>query len=455
MAEREGKSGGADWKGSRETGSLLPWGIIPWRVSICCLRNQQPLNRIIDKSVKIVELSVDENKISGNLVENLSKGSNMLLEYGAKNFFCFKEWISISFRLGAGCPQYISQEKQVSNVVCIKGANGSGKTNALKILAFLREFTVNSFNYKPEATIKTDSFFGNNENTEFYIEFEQSESTYKYELLLNKGHVVSEILFKKQKRYSKVLERNSEKIIMRTNEFKDIDIIKLRKNASIISTAHQYEVKSFAPIYDFFKCILTNLTYFGLSERSYDVGVVSKLYHGDPKIFDFVKTIIKKCDIGISDIQIQTRREEDGAEVFFPIFCYEIEKNEKCLTFYTQSSGTKSLYLQLGIYKVVLDIGGVLVLDEFDINLHPHILPVLLNVFMDASINKNNAQLVFSTHNSEILDYLGKYRTVLVNKEENQCYGYRLDEIPGDIIRNDRPLAPIYNTGKVGGVPRV
>jgi len=41
-----------------------------------------------------------------------------------------------------------------------------------------------------------------------------------------------------------------------------------------------------------------------------------------------------------------------------------------------------------------------------------------------------------------------------VNKDENKSYSYRLDEIPGDMIRNDRPIEPIYRSGKIGGVPR-
>ena len=75
--------------------------------------------------------------------------------------------------------------------------------------------------------------------------------------------------------------------------------------------------------------------------------------------------------------------------------------------------------------------------------------------FDDEKTNPNNAQMVFSTHNTDILDYMGKYRTVFINKESSESYGYRLDEIPGDIIRNDRLVSPVYKSGKIGGVPRL
>ena len=88
-------------------------------------------------------------------------------------------------------------------------------------------------------------------------------------------------------------------------------------------------------------------------------------------------------------------------------------------------------------------------------NLHSHILPVLINLFTNRKINNNDSQLIFTTHDNDIMDKMSKYRTLLVNKEDNESYGYRLDEIPGDIIRNDRLISPIYKTGKVGGVPKI
>jgi uncharacterized protein len=53
------------------------------------------------------------------------------------------------------------------------------------------------------------------------------------------------------------------------------------------------------------------------------------------------------------------------------------------------------------------------------------------------------------------MDTLSKYRTILISKEENESYLYRLDEIQGDILRNDRAISSIYKAGKIGGVPKV
>lgn len=107
------------------------------------------------------------------------------------------------------------------------------------------------------------------------------------------------------------------------------------------------------------------------------------------------------------------------------------------------------------MYIATLQLGGIAIVDEFDVHLHPQILPKILDLFTDPAKNPNNAQLIFSTHDTEILNTLGKYRSYLVNKTNNESFAYRLDEIPGDLVRNDRQISPIYRDGKIGGVPRV
>ena len=95
-----------------------------------------------------------------------------------------------------------------------------------------------------------------------------------------------------------------------------------------------------------------------------------------------------------------------------------------------------------------------MILDELDINLHPDLIPILLNFFESEKLNPKKAQLIFTTHNNEIMDRLKKSRIVLVNKEDNESYLYKLDET-GEILRNDRSISTIYNTGRLGGKPKI
>ncbi|MCF6334418.1 MAG: ATP-binding protein [Spirochaetales bacterium] len=379
----------------------------------------------------------------------------MLLAYGASNFTCFKEGIEVSFRLGKGCPVEISKGKNYSNILCVKGANGSGKSNALNVLDFLNKFCCNSFSTKPEEKIEYRTFFNNSAPSFFYAEFSIEKIEYRYDLELKAGKIISEIISRKDKRMTEVIIRKENKIVSRNNDFKELDTIKLRSNASIISTAHQYELESIEDIYQFFAAIVTNEDSVGASALISNFSDVARLYSENNKHFTFTKEIIKRCDLGIKDIVIKETSDEVGNKIFIPYFVHNSGNKDYEIHYNNESSGTKSLFNQLMFYKVVLNFGGILVLDEFDINLHPDILPILTKLFTDESINTEDAQLLFTTHNSKIMDVLGKYRTILVNKEENESYLYRLDELPGDLIRNDRPIEPIYRSGKVGGVPKV
>ena len=120
-----------------------------------------------------------------------------------------------------------------------------------------------------------------------------------------------------------------------------------------------------------------------------------------------------------------------------------------------ESNGTRLLYRQLGAYLRALTLGSVIAYDEFDIGLHPDLSLMLIDLFEDKEKNSNGAQLIFTSHHSEVIDKLGKYRLVFVNKEDNESYLYRLDEIPGDILRPDRSIMPAYNSHKIGGRPKV
>jgi uncharacterized protein len=171
---------------------------------------------------------------------------------------------------------------------------------------------------------------------------------------------------------------------------------------------------------------------------------------------DFVIDILKRADTGIDTIEIvESSNKETNKTEYIPIFKYAFGDKPEVLTFQEQSNGVQSLYLQLGLYTVALDLGLVLALDEFDINLHPELLPMLIELFENKNLNTKDAQIIFTTHNNEIMDKLGKYKVVLVNKEQNESYLYRLDEIGGDILRSDRPISPIYKANKIGGKPKV
>lgn len=378
----------------------------------------------------------------------------MLLEFGAENFFSFKEGFEISFQKSK------NSIDDIANIIAIKGANASGKTNVIKTLSFLNSFVTNSFSsLKPDDTIEIFSYFNNVKPIMIYIVFLENNIEYKYEIKLTNKKVISEKIWKKEKRETLIIDRN-ENSIKTTKEYKELETINLnRKNASIISIARQYGIKKIDIFYNLFENIITNVYQLGKVDNRdmfLNVDTVSKVYFDNPKILELIIEFLQKADTGITKIDILNEKDKATNNIrYFPIFTYNVDEDENFLTYYDQSSGVQSLYLQLHLYLIVLAKGGLLALDEFDINLHPDLLPLLLEFFENKKFNVYNAQLILTTHNYDIMDKLGKYKTILVNKEDNESFLYRLDEIPGDILRNDRPISPVYNANKIGGKPKI
>ena len=395
----------------------------------------------------------------------------MIYSYGFTNYFGFKEGAEVSFSLNSRVPKDVSFGREVATILGVKGANGAGKTNLLKALVFLLDFCSYSFRTDATEEINADPYFDSKKPSEFFIEFRIGDVRYSYELGVTEHEVIYERLYKKnlisnndgkKTRKVPVFEREKNSITKRLDELSEIDNIVLRDNVSLISAFKNYKFNKPLTILDdvstFFLKYITNVNYTGLSDFSLDtdsIYKVSEFYHNFPDAFNFVKQIIKNSDLGISDLKIKTRLNEKGEKIHYPMFYHTVDGNEHSLTVYDQSSGTKSLFVKLQKYWYVLTFGGILILDEFDLNCHPFMLPKLLELFESSETNQYNAQFIFTSHITEVLEKLTKYRTYLVNKENNECYCYRLDEIGGDLLRHGRAITPIYNEGKIGGVPKL
>jgi AAA15 family ATPase/GTPase len=380
----------------------------------------------------------------------------MILKFGTKNFFSFKNWMEIDFTFNDKVAKEFRSVSNVARVMCLKGANASGKTNALRALSFLRSFCTDSFNEKPDANLNIDAFFYNDQPTDFFVEFRNKGIDFTYEVQLTNKVILSEKISRKEKRKVVVLHRINNQIIKNVLYDSKREII-LRGNASVISTAKQYEIKELDVIYDFFANISVNVGYLGFKHDFLDENMLAAFYNDRPDVLEFVKKKLSQFDTGIKNIEINDYTNNKNEKIYFTIFHHFGENidDDNMLLYHCQSSGTKSLFLYLAIYYLTLNSGGVLVLDEFDINLHPAMLPHLINIFEDPQENPLGAQLLFSTHNADVIDLMGKYRTYLFNKEKGESYCYRLDELDPSILRNDRSITPIYKSGRIGGIPQI
>ena len=117
-------------------------------------------------------------------------------------------------------------------------------------------------------------------------------------------------------------------------------------------------------------------------------------------------------------------------------------------------TGKENLFNILSDILPILRTGGVLILDEFDANLHPHMLPELIDLFLSEELNQKNAQLIFSTHHHEILNKLDKYQINILekNRDTGSSKILRLDELG---IRSDDNYYTKYISGAYRGVPNL
>jgi predicted ATPase len=122
--------------------------------------------------------------------------------------------------------------------------------------------------------------------------------------------------------------------------------------------------------------------------------------------------------------------------------------------FHDESSGTQGAFVLLSRLLQTLSVGGLAIIDEFENDLHPHMLEPLLDLFANPVTNPQRAQLLFTCHAMEVLNLLHKSQIMLVEKNEHgESIAWRMDSVEG--IRNDDDFYTKYMAGAYGAVPQV
>jgi len=120
-----------------------------------------------------------------------------------------------------------------------------------------------------------------------------------------------------------------------------------------------------------------------------------------------------------------------------------------------ESNGTQRFFALAGPWLDALDQGALLVIDELDCSMHPKLTRKLVELFQTRDANLNGAQLVFSTHDSTLMDLelFRRDQIWIVDKDGGGASRvssvYDFDEKP----RNNEALQRRYLAGHYGGVP--
>lgn len=399
----------------------------------------------------------------------------MIIQLRFNNFYSFAEDTTVDFAVGkkpapSGFDVAIGGQR-LNKAVAVVGANGSGKTQLIKPLAFLSWFICDSFlQADPDADILYEPHrLLVDEATHLEIDFwlpdtQGKPCEHRYQLVMQQRRVVSEALFvKTSTQYSYIFKREKSAYGFMFRQkgfpFPANKASELRDNASLIAAAFSYDVKEARPFVEYFRRIVTNVTNKGRRRfQKASVLLAAERYEKSAVIKARMVEAVCEFDLGLTDIKIEKLEitAEDGktSNVFMPVGVHVTAAGQQFeLPFYEESSGTQTAFVLLERLLTVLNLGGIAVIDELDNDLHPHLIPKILDWFRFEHSNPHQAQLIFTCHTPEILNRLQKHQVYLCEKNDQSSRAWRLDDVVG--LRSDDNLYAKYMAGALGAVPEV
>lgn len=392
----------------------------------------------------------------------------MIRSFSASNFHSIgnKEEVDLTISQGVPDPdgRFISTKDSVRlpSVVGFFGANAAGKTSFLRIPRFLSYFISSSFLSEPDERIVYETFLSDELSStetelsiEFDLPFEQKSVPFQYHLVLTPHKVLHERLeYSPEGKKRKLFERDGNRVTPGKDfdlSAKDPIVTKVRPNASVISTFAQFNHAMSSEIRTRASRVISNLAFYGRMPLP-DHDEATKIYHSNDAAFSALREFICNADIGVEEVELRTVEGNDKKKTMYPIFQHS--GLSRPLRIFEESHGTANLYSILSWVFPALQTGSIAIIDDFDSDLHPLLIPKVLELFQDKKINPYGAQLLFSGHNPYTLTSLEKDELFFVEKDDMGCsHVYGLKDIKG-VRRTDNFLAK-YLSGQYGAIPTV
>lgn len=376
----------------------------------------------------------------------------MILLFRLNNIFSFRDETTLDLQAAKiqtekgkalSGNMFLAAGGQVLKSVSVFGANASGKSNVMKGIHACVDMirTSHTYNENTIFAVAPFKFDGYDKNpSSFFVRFIIDGIEYEYSFSMTRTEILTEQLFYYPKgRRSLVFSRNESKGPDKKNiyEFKqaikrpmDVAANTSRKTL-FISRASQMDRDIAKRVFRFF------------SED-----VVLDYKESAMPIDSFMKTrkeqileILNTADSDIVDIIIQG----NVLKTFHrgnPDIAFDFDTEE--------SEGTKTLFQMMLSMIDIIRNGRTLLIDEIDTSLHPHLVEYIVNLFN----NSDNAQLIYTTHNTHLLntDFQRRDQVYFVNKREDGCSDlYSLYDFKD--FRDTFDMEKAYLQGRFDAVP--
>jgi hypothetical protein len=421
----------------------------------------------------------------------------MLIRFTVQNFKTFKERVELSM-VASNYDKFRKDENVVelpdSNLKLLKsavvyGANASGKSKLMEAFIYMRSLALTSSKdtQKGEA-IDVDPFrldtFSEQKPTEFEVTFTYQNEQYRYGFQVTTREVVSEWLYHKPNtKELELFSRDGQAFKIHPKNFSTGKKLQkenfVRENALMLSAAAQWNDVTAGKVLDWFRSLKVIS---GIEQDAYAGFTISRSNSPEhkQKHIDFLQS----ADIDIQDISfekldiarlpgdldkniresLERRVREAKEDLFSDVLLAHKQYNEKNehvsnVNFSLnddESSGTRRVFFLSGPILDAISNGYTLVVDELDSNLHPNLVCKIVNIFNSKELNPNNAQLIFNTHDTNLLDANIFRRDQIWFTEKNR-YGevslFSLADFKTSHVRKEHNFEKNYISGRYGGVP--
>lgn len=408
----------------------------------------------------------------------------MLIRFRVANFKSIREEQELSLVAASlsehreSLIQTGSDNLQLLRAAAIYGANASGKSTLFEALAFMQVAVVNSqVEWKPDAEIPRipfalDPVFAN-EPSLFAVDLLLEGIRYEYGFVLDSEFVHREWLHayphgRRQEWFTRDLSRKGEFAFSRLLQGENRTISSLtRPNSLFLSAAAQNNHEMLSRVHAWFS---RQLLLSDFPSRPVLAARVGKRCR-DADYRARVYAILRAADLGISGIELV---EEEPAEhrvgralgrILTLLSLGDtgdvrlLHRGERgaavALPFSGESQGTRTLFALAGAIVETLSAGGTLVVDELDRSLHPYLALQIVTQFNTPHSNPTGAQLIFNTHDTNLLDTSVLRRDQIWFTEKDDDGATHLFPLTDFRARKYENIERGYLQGRYGAVPSI